>query len=522
MPPEVLLWGEETIAEELARARSRHVLHWYRDLSEYGYDALGEDFAPAIGRWLATYRTVATMGDPRHAVSGRLVELLETKRVVDNVVLVSIDTLRADRLGCYGAERDLTPNLDALATEGAVFERAYAASPWTLPSHASLFASEWPHATGVGTYDEPGHLVPEVVTLAEVLSEAGLSTMGFTGGGYLSEAFGLGRGFDFFGGQLERSSMAEIVRRAGSWLETRDEDRPFFLFLHTWEAHQYEPPDTFRERWVRPYRGPLTRVDSMPLFLQQNRWQTRGEPLSDADLRYASDLYDACIASVDHEIGRLFERLRALGLLERTLVVVTSDHGEEFLEHGNTGHGYTLYEENVRVPLLLSHASLTGRRVARPVSLVDLAPTIAALLGIETPSAWRGEGLLEEDSEGAVCFLGAAHRPLVGAVDGEGKVVVATERARSFEAYRLDTDPAEERPAAPGPEHRALLEELLGEYLVGARRGRRIDAPAGLAEELDALGYAGETLVTSTSDAPALGDFRALVRALLVTAGSRR
>jgi len=499
-PSDVRRWGEGEVAAALRRSRARHVVLW---------DG-GEPLSPVLARWLQGFRSVDRIGD-----GPRAIELLETTRLADNVILVSIDTLRADRLGCYGADRPLTPELDRLAAGGVLFERAYAAAPWTLPSHASLFASEWPHATGIGTYDAPGHLVPEVVTLAEVLREAGLETAGFTGGGYLSDAFGLERGFDVFEGHLERSDMADVARLAGAWLDARDRSRPFFLFLHTWEVHQYDPPEAFRRRWVRPYAGALAAVDSVANFLQNRGAKPAGKPLTESDLRYARDLYDACVASVDTELGKLCERLRAEDLLERTLVVVTSDHGQEHAEHGGTGHGYTLYEEDVRVPLVVALPSLAARRVATPVSLVDLAPTIAALAGVEAPARWRGQDLLSPEHEPRSCFLGAAYRPLVGAVGAQRKVILRASGGAPCEVYDLASDPGERGSLPATDELRPLLRGLLDEYLTGAAPVTVADSRPGLGQELEALGYLGAGAGSSTVQDGALEAFRTLARDLL-------
>ncbi|MEX1025694.1 MAG: sulfatase-like hydrolase/transferase [Planctomycetota bacterium] len=507
MPPEVELWGDERIAAALEAARVRHVVHWSKDMSEYGVRAFGDDFAPAIGRWLAGYEPRLTLGDPGRAYPGRVVRLLEATGLIENVVLVSIDTLRADRVG---TERGLTPTLDALAAEGVSFAGAYAAAPWTLPSHAALFASTWPHATGTGTYQEPGRLADELETLAERLGGAGFETAAFTGGGYLSAEFGLAQGFETFVGDLGRASMRDVVDRAHTWLAARRDERPFFLFLHTWEVHQYDPPEPFRSRFVTPYDGPLQDVDSLPLFLQQHRWLADPGALTEDDLRYATELYDATVASTDFQLGRLVAELRRRNLLANTLVVVTSDHGEEFLEHGGTGHGYTLFEENVRVPLIFWHPTLPSEGNGEPVSLVDLAPTIAARVGVSPAAAWRGVDLFAQRAARDV-FLGSAHRPFVGAVRGAQKLVVSLDRPPPLRTFDLAKDPGEVSPQAR-PSH-SLLDSLLDRYLVDARAPGDAEIDAALAADLARLGYAGEA--PAPSNVPSIDAYRALVRRLL-------
>ena len=290
-----------------------------------------------------------------------------------NLVLVVADTLRADRLGCYGHDRDTSPSLDALAAESVLFENAFAPSPYTATSHASLFTSLYPntHLVWNKTELEGGATVfpklsENAVTLAEALRDAGWQTAGIADGGFVKEERGLHQGFELF--ESKTTGVGGRVDRALEWLrEERDPERPFFLFLHTYEVHSpYMPELEYVDRFDPDYRGPLREavrqarqwVAENPLANPINKPQERFfKPLFEAqgfspeDQAFVRTLYDAEIAMVDDEFARLRAYLRESGLDQDTAIVVTSDHGEEFWEHDYWGH-HKLWEETLRVPLI--------------------------------------------------------------------------------------------------------------------------------------------------------------------------
>jgi arylsulfatase A-like enzyme len=417
---------------------------------------------------------------------------------IENVILISIDTLRPDRLGAYGGERGLTPALDGLAARGAVFEQAIAQAPWTIPSHASFLTSEYPSALGVGPYRDPGKLSPAALTLAEAFREHGFATAAITGG-YVSRVLGFEQGFDAFHETLDEPVFASTRAYAERWLDQRDPKRPFFLFLHTFEVHQYRPPADLRERLVTPYDGPLRQVERVSAFVQDGETRAHAAGFSQADWRYLADLYDACVASVDAEIGRLLATLAERGLLEQTLVVVTSDHGEEFGEHGGSGHGYTLYDENLRVPLVLGHRSLAARRVPEQVRLLDLAPTLVELAGLSAPPSWRGQSLVPLLEGAALAPLPAfsehAHRPLLALREAGAKLIVDPSGARTL--FDLARDPAERADVAGrDPEREQRLCRSL-RALVESNAAHHAEGPpepadaADLDPTLRKLGYLG-------------------------------
>jgi arylsulfatase A-like enzyme len=325
-----------------------------------------------------------------------------------NVLWVLLDTLRQDAVGCYGASRpDATPVLDGLAAAGTLFENARSSSSKTLPAHASMFSSQFPHQHGAVTREF--RLGGDATTLAEVLRDAGWDTAAVTDGGFLMPSFGVLQGFDridtpaltfrgreFVGTQRGKGARP-VTAAAARWLrerQERGEERPFFLFVHTYEVHSpYDPPARWRERMVGEYRGPLGKTLKHG---QLHKLDRKGE-LTDADRQYARDLYAAEVAEADMRVGELLEALRGTGEWDTTLVIVTSDHGESFGEHGQWGHGDTLYDTLLKVPLLLHHPQRFsgGTRVADPVRLEDLAPTVLELAGLPAPADWVGVSLTD-------------------------------------------------------------------------------------------------------------------------------
>ncbi len=270
-----------------------------------------------------------------------------------NVLLVTIDTLRADHVGAYGAREVETPTLDALAARGVLFEQAMASAPLTLPSHASLLTGQYPPTHGV-RHNAIFVLGNEAETMAERFHDAGYATGAVLGAAVLDTAFGLDQGFDAYDSDMpkERSSAAgfferradEVTDRALDWLS--HEDGPFFLWVHYYDAHaQFTPP--------APYAA-----------------------------RFEKNLYDGEVAYVDHELGRLLAGLAEKQRLANTIVAVTSDHGEGFLEHGEESHTYLIYDSVLHVPLILAGPGLpAGKRVVRVVPNTAIAPTLLALAG---------------------------------------------------------------------------------------------------------------------------------------------
>lgn len=318
----------------------------------------------------------------------------------DNLVLISIDTLRPDHLGCYGHPVPTSPNIDRLCDDSVVFDQAIAHAPSTLHSHASILTSLLPHHHQA-TWGGKTRLPDSAVTLAETLRAAGYSTAAFTGGGQMDRVFGLDQGFDSYIQPGEERFMG-TVRRALDWLQ-QNPARPFFLFLHTYEVHHpYEPSAEHLDEVGSDYAGDLPDHISIDLLREINQ---KKAAIDEADLEHIKRTYDAEIRSMDEALGVLVETLRQQDLYDSTMIVLTSDHGEEFGEHGVVGwHSHTLYDELLRVPLIfkLSGSRRAGLRVSPQVRSIDIAPTIVAALGLETPSEYAGVDLdpINSDPEG--------------------------------------------------------------------------------------------------------------------------
>lgn len=462
-----------------------------------------------------------------------------------NVLIVVIDTLRADRLGAYGHQGGLTPFLDLLARRGTLFEHAYAASSWTVPSVASVLTSRHLTQHQVSTFFS--RLAEEEVTFPERLRDAGWITAGFSANPNVRVESGFGQGLDELwneptphvdvrGDALRAQALARLDR---TW--NRHAGSPAVLYLQYMEPHEpYDPPEPFRSRFVvdddgKPFdMEAAIRASVASVLPGAGRDATgkppdaadavrailaRGRPVTDEELapikllseRRTRRLYEGDVASADDQMRRLFDELERRGFLDNAVVVLTSDHGEEFGEHGGTSHGRTLYEESVRVPLILMGAGVpAGRRVAENVSLLDLGPTLLDLLGLPAEVRFEGRSLVPLMRAGAGSERAAAPDVLLQLepmlpVTADGRVharaLVRRDRKLlvrpddAFEVYDLGADPGETRstPAALGVHGPTMRESLsLAEAELGERAGSAAPpVPLDAAHErrLRALGY---------------------------------
>jgi arylsulfatase A-like enzyme len=306
-------------------------------------------------------------------------------------VLISIDTLRADHVGAYGYPEPTTPFLDRLAARGVVFERATTPIPATLPAHLSMFTGLYPGEHDA--YPPSGVLSPEIPTLPELFRAAGFRTAGHSEGGFVAGGFGFARGFEVWT-DTEYAADTDVERtfgRGAEFLRSLAPGERFFLFLHTYAVHDpYAPPaDAAREFW--PGEAPAGAFaptgENLAAF-------NRGHGAADAAaLDWYRALYDASIRTVDGALERLWGELERLGLADETLLVVTADHGEEFLEHGRLAHTQ-VYRESLEIPLIVvTPGDARPRRVRSLVQLPDLLPTFVDLAGLEMPARVSGSSL---------------------------------------------------------------------------------------------------------------------------------
>jgi arylsulfatase A-like enzyme len=308
-----------------------------------------------------------------------------------NVLLIVVDTLRADHLSSYGSPRTTSPAIDELAAQGVRFTRAYATGPWTKPSVASMFTGLYPSAHGVTRLAR--RLPRRLPTLAEILSTHGYATAGVVSHTLIGSEYGFERGFETYleseAQGAEHVSTEGVTRQAIRLLEEIGSgDRPFFLFVHYFDPHytyKRHPEYGFAARGAGRLRG------GEPIRILRRIAAT----LTPDELQLVRDVYDEEIRFTDEGIGQLLGTLRELGLESRTWTVLTADHGEEFLDRGHLGHTRTLHEELVRAPLIIrGPGSRRSSTVDRPVSLVSLPATILEMSGIQTQYAFHGPSLL--------------------------------------------------------------------------------------------------------------------------------
>ncbi len=412
-----------------------------------------------------------------------------------DVLLIVLDTLRADRLGVYGYPRATSPNLDAFAEAAIRFEYAISQSPWTNPSHRAIFRGLHPVSTA-GMSSPP---------LAEMLWRAGYRTEALTGGGQVDSRFGFARGFESY-------RNADWIRDVDSVADhlLKDPGRRRFSFLHTYEAH-----DPYIDgRYA--VGGPVNRVDT---YFDKDTWTGVKRNLSDAEKGRIGDLYDGDVAFADEQLGHLFERLAADGILDRSIVIITSDHGEQFWEHGSWRHGQGLYDHQLRVPLIIHLppplAAQVGARVPRVVAgqvrLIDIYPTVLDLLGIPLEHDIQGRSLAPllraaggRSREAFAETTNLKKTECKGLRTGRYKLILtfqrgadyATDPAARVELYDLEDDPGEQHDlTSEMPELAATLETRLREIVSGEAADAESAEPEvldpDLQERLRALGYVG-------------------------------
>jgi len=401
-----------------------------------------------------------------------------------NVLLILVDTLRKDHLHLYGYERRTSDTIDALGAEGWVLENHIASASQTVPSTLSMMLSRHPSEHGFVHLENRQFQMnrpryPEAfLFLAEVFRDAGYATAAFVSNPFLQRENGFAQGFETFLHSEERAETLTLP--ALEWLAGRASEpaRPFFLYMHYFDVHwPYDPPPEYRDRFPIP-------KDARPIY--SNGPFPGAKP---DDLAATISLYDGEIAFVDGQIAQILDALERLGMQDDTILVVTSDHGDEFLDHGGLGHGTTVYGELVRVPLVLVYPGRLepGRRIEYLTHHIDLAPTLAAFAGIETPPTFRGRSLFEP-ADRAFAENGSWR----AVYDSDRKLVL---NRKTGEVKVFDRrDELDQHPLSDQPSRARLLEHLdWYQQLERDTAGSVPDASApwteSEVEKLRALGY---------------------------------
>ncbi len=407
-----------------------------------------------------------------------------------NIVLISMDTLRADHVGAYGYKRPTTPNIDALAEKGVLFENAISQSSWTRPAHMSMFTGLHPAEHGYIALADRGRLSDDVPMLAEVLADNGYTTAAFTGGVNMAPAFGFDRGFEMYrvNGRVFRDSLEEFKL----WMEEHA-DRKFFLLLHGYDPHT-------------PYHSdPIDRaalgLDKPPPGKRYRRICKKDE--GPRNIRPFIAEYDGGIHRGDRYVGKFLAHMAKLSVLDKTVVIFTSDHGEEFLEHGRCFHLTTLYREVLHVPLIVTGPGIEARRIKQLVpASVSIAPTILDIAGIadhpipgpslaaalsgQTPSFDTVQSETSRRMEGG---RGQGH---LQSLTGASEKLIHWITLERYDYFDLRTDPRELSPIEEDPRM-----ETMKAALAAWREAHDTPAPAHeetpqtekLEKELRSLGY---------------------------------
>lgn len=324
---------------------------------------------------------------------------LETNKKY-NLILISLDGLQAKHLKSYGYALDTTPNLDAFLSQSSLFTNTVSPSSWTVPTHMSIFTSMYPSehkvvnkfsdfdmSTQKGVVANLKKLSPNAVTLAEILKSNGYTTGGFTGDAGVGPQFGFNQGFDTYFETETFGGLDGSAPKALEWL-SQNKDKPFFLFLHGYDVHgQHEIKAGYDYRYVsQPYKGKYTGSKVEQGKLREEALAKGSLKLSDEDVAFWRAIYDEKINDMDMEFKKFMDQVKDMNLLDNTIIIVISDHGTEFYEHGTIDHGATLYSELVNVLLAIHQPGQSeGKKIGQLVSTFDLLPTVLDLLGIPNP-----------------------------------------------------------------------------------------------------------------------------------------
>ena len=418
-----------------------------------------------------------------------------------NIVLISIDTLRADRLGSYGNPRNASPNIDSVASKGVLFENAYSQAPWTLPAMATVHTSLYPTEHGVIV----GNLAikKNLNTLAEHLKNNNYKTLAITTHPYVDIKHGFGQGFDVFDERNHKgandSSAQRITQKAKNLLRENKDDK-FFLWLH-----YFDPHSSYLNHEEYSY-GTKPR-EEFPDAINAGQMNGMIDELSEEDVRYIVDIYDEEVSYTDSSVGEIVDTISELGLEKDTVIIITSDHGEEFLDRTRFGHGRTTYDELVRVPLIVYHpereSELAGLRVEHSVETRVIPKTVAVITGMDNGN-FGGNDLfaVAKDSGDSEEYFAYSEGSSAGsngilnhAIIGNDWKLIKNIREDSFELYNLREDPGEKINLIDSDEQETdVMRGILSSELSEFKKERlveleRVEFSKEDIEELKALGY---------------------------------
>jgi hypothetical protein len=425
------------------------------------------------------------------------------------IILISLDTLRADHLGVYGYHRNTSPFIDSFGKESIVFNNAVVQSPWTLPSHMSIMTSLYPSFHGV--LSTSNRLADEHVTLAEVLRNGGYQTAAFVDGGFMNGSWGFHQGFDIYDDDRE-VGIKHILSKVIKWLDG-NKSKPFFLFVHCYDIHSpYNPPAPYNSMFHDfTYKGGLVPSNNTLTAARQNEME-----LNEEDLRHFIALYDGGIRYTDEKIGEFLSYLREVGVYEQTLIIITSDHGEEFKEHDSMLHNQLYYRPNLHVPLIMhipGHPK-KGIRIRELARSIDLLPTILDIVGLPSLPTAQGKSLLPLIKQ----YGNFIHRSLLNSVNffkkdrlvsfaetlrnktdycwsiitETGHQIISAPTSPNPQLFNILIDPLAQNDTAEG--HDAIVEQLVTRYkdvysVITRHKKSNVTLDKHTLEQLKALGY---------------------------------
>ena len=393
-----------------------------------------------------------------------------------NIVWIVVDTLRADHTGFLGYPTPTTPHLDALSEESLVFTQAISQAPWTKPSVATMFTSTYPHQHAALKGGKRGDVLrDELLTIAEVLRERGYATVGFQLNPQVNSKMSFNQGLDVYKDDMRYGSRAEVVNsEITRWLRLLERNK-YFLYIQYMDVHL---PYLRHEQYADLYGPHETELSKM------STETIRKMNLSEIDRRYLENLYDGEIRYVDEQIGKLLQEFD-----DNTMIIITSDHGEEFWDHGGFEHGHSVYDELIRVPLIIKIPGYPHQQVNSQVRLMDIAPTILDVLGMSIPGEFRGQTLLDtlRNHQDRESFTEATYR-------GQERKAYRTSKEKiifnvgdkTYEVYDIETDPFERENIEGREELKRRIQEFVAKK---AQASEKKEIDEDMAKQLKSLGY---------------------------------